>query len=317
MMKKLLLLLCVSIVAGLSGKEIIFIPGWMTKGALYRQEAELLRKTFPGYQIKIWHWESNKSWFDARGNSEKISVDVAKYIAKLPPEQQKKVILIGHSLGGRCAVHTAHHLKENNIRIRQIILLGSAINRNDHRFSSCADVSIKPVFNIFCPDDYALETYNCAEIYAAPFKAKLHDHRAAGQRGIANAHRNIWQFKLQDSLHLRETMKRMAAHYSKVLKRRLYAPWAEITKDFRDGTNHMCDLYIAELHRIYPDAKSHKTQVLQNRPPVNIPDLSNFPMPKVHIPKVKMPKVHIPNITSINTPELKKHWDRILTVPAL
>lgn len=287
MMKKLLLLLVVSIVSVLSGKEIIFVPGWMTGGALYRKETALLKKTFPGYQVKIWHWESIKSWFDARSCSEKTSVDVANYIAEMPPEQQKEVILIGHSLGGRCAVHTAHHLKEKNIQIRQIILLGSAINRNDNRVSFCVNVSINPVFNFFCEDDHALETYNIAEIYAAPRQNKFADHSAAGQYGIPNAPGHIWQFKLKPSRSMSENKQMAVEYYREIREKRQNAQWGKILEDFKVGTNHMCNRYVTELHRIYPDAKSHKTGSIKTGPyPKLLENLPNI-FKKTKIPKYR------------------------------
>ena len=204
---KALLLLLFFAAWMLQAKEVIFIPGWLTENAPMREEERMLAETFPGYPITIKRWQSgteaslltatrNNSWYElhkpwgeARKKSELFAVEVARYISAMPPEQQREVILIGHSLGGRCVVHTAALLRKENIRIDRVILLGAAIHNTDESLSACGEISLRPALNL----------YNYQDSVLRYLYANFERSRAAGQVGTKKQFTNFRNFRVTGS----------------------------------------------------------------------------------------------------------------------
>ena len=216
-MKKLFILLCFSAICILSAKEVIYVPGWLTQKEhqSFNAEKQLLEKTFPGYKIKVMPWDSFRKWADARSRSEDFATDVAEYITSIPADQQREVILIGHSLGGRCVTYTAHHLKEKNIKVNRIILLGSAINNDDPHLNFIGEVSLQPALNVYSYSDNALKLY-----------AKSEGSCAAGQMGISKPHSNIREFRLRKTYTFKisknqQEMQRALNHFAQLYLREL------------------------------------------------------------------------------------------------
>ena len=206
-MKKRLLLMFLFSAFLLGAKEVIYIPGWLTEKATFDQEERLLKDTFPGYSITVKPWASgtprglikkneNESkrellqrWNKARNNSELFAAEIVRYIAAMPPEQQRETILIGHSLGGRCTVFAAAQLKKENIKINRVILLGSAVNNSDERLKECGEVSLLPALNI----------YNYRDSVLRFAYANCEHSRAAGQVGTKTQLPNLLNFRIADS----------------------------------------------------------------------------------------------------------------------
>ena len=73
--------------------------------------------------------------------------------------EPEKITLIGHSLGGRIVLDLASVLAENGKKVDRLILLGTAGQMDEKDVANCRKVSVKPVINIFCPDDNMLKLY--------------------------------------------------------------------------------------------------------------------------------------------------------------
>lgn len=139
--------------AGSSGEEVVFIPGWQTQfdsPDLYRKHLKII---YPKAKITILNWESSCPWDTAKNNAAKFVPEVVKYIAGKSQKAQRRLILIGHSLGSRIAVDTAWDLAKKKVKISQYILLGAAMDsRTKVRFLAERDC-----LNIFCRGDDTLK----------------------------------------------------------------------------------------------------------------------------------------------------------------
>lgn len=140
-----------------AGEQLLFIPGWYSEWINYSQHREILQKSFPDADIRIYKWDSNRLWKNAAASAELCVKSVSKEIACAPAPQE--YILIGHSLGGRIAIKSAYILAAKKIKVKRIILLGTAENPSPEELEALQKVSILPVINIFCMDDNMLKLY--------------------------------------------------------------------------------------------------------------------------------------------------------------
>ena len=158
-MKKLLLV-CLFIFAAWcvsAGECVLFVPGWYTEWINYSPHSSLLKTLFPASEIQVHKWDSNRLWKNAKLSAiEEVDEIFAKIKNSASPE---KITLIGHSLGGGIAIKSAGKLAAENIKIKQIILLGTAANPGEKELAALQKVSTLPVINIFCPDDNILKLY--------------------------------------------------------------------------------------------------------------------------------------------------------------
>lgn len=158
-MKKLLslwLLILAAWCAG-AGESVIFVPGWYTEWINYSSHLSLLKTMFPAAEIRVHKWNSNRLWKNAKVSALE---EVDEICAKIKNSSSAgDVTLIGHSLGGGVAIKCAGKLAAENIRIRRIILLGTAANPGEKELAVLQKVSASPVINIFCPDDNILKLY--------------------------------------------------------------------------------------------------------------------------------------------------------------
>lgn len=185
-MKKILLLfLLVLFVFPLAaGEKIIFIPGWFTEWINYSRHRKLLQELFPHAELQICKWDSNRMWKNAKTSAaEAVSELTGKIISSPSPE---KIILIGHSLGGRIILDSMDDLSAKNIRIKRVILLGTAARPDDKSLALMQKISAEPVINICCPKDNILKLY-CQEEKEIPL----------GFSGIPQPIDNFRQFKME------------------------------------------------------------------------------------------------------------------------
>jgi predicted alpha/beta hydrolase family esterase len=137
--------------------DVIFVPGWNSKGHISQLVEKELEETFSAKKVTIHKWKSDVNWEEAKNNAEAEAVLLYKKISEMSPDSQKKLILIAHSLGARIVVRTARLLHEKNINVKQIILLGAAVNHDDEDFKACNKISIQPFINVYNRNDYVLK----------------------------------------------------------------------------------------------------------------------------------------------------------------
>ena len=118
---------------------------------------EILQKTFPDTEIIIYKWDSNRLWKNAKISAESCVDKICRKIsASSTPE---RYIIAGHSLGGRIAIKSAAILAKKKIKVKRIILLGTAAAPEQKELTALQQVSSDPVINIFCTDDNMLKLY--------------------------------------------------------------------------------------------------------------------------------------------------------------
>ena len=154
-----------------------FVHGMVSIRDKFKEEMDVLREIYPNAEeVTLKKWNSPKmnpaqmgvAWSISLENSMKYVPELAKEIVDLPPEKQKRLILIGHSLGGRILVKTSVILKDNNVHVKKIILAGAAINNDDPDIPATFSVSRETVENIINFDDIMLTAYKVgAEFHSA------------------------------------------------------------------------------------------------------------------------------------------------------
>ena len=161
-----------------SEKPVVwFVHGMVSIRDKFDEEMNVLREIYPNAEeITLKKWNSPKmnpaqmgvAWSISLENSMKYVPELSNEIMSLPPEKQQRLILIGHSLGGRILVKTSAILKKNNVHVKKIILAGAAINNDDPDIPATFEVSNETVENIINFNDVMLTVYKVgAEFHSA------------------------------------------------------------------------------------------------------------------------------------------------------
>lgn len=184
-MKKILLILLTILTLPLfAGETVIFIPGWFTEWINYSRHRKLLSELFPGAELQIHRWDSNRMWKNAKISAAQAAPELtAKLISA---KNTEKITLIGHSLGGRIILDSVAALAAKKIKVKQVILLGSAVKPDDKTLELLPEISAEPVINICCPEDNILKLY-CQEENEIPL----------GFAGIPHPAGNFRQFRME------------------------------------------------------------------------------------------------------------------------
>lgn len=181
--------------ADLPAEEIVFIPGWQTEFDSPEHYEKYLKTIFPKAAVTVLKWKSSCSWDQAKSNASDFVREVVKYIAGKPVREQRRIILVGHSLGGRIAAESAPHLAKKRIKIQQFILMGTAMDwKSDLKVIPSVSEGVS--INIFCRNDDALKiVYNNAEGHLAAGFCGLNDPPAERFRQyesqVADSNRTI------------------------------------------------------------------------------------------------------------------------------
>ena len=143
------------------GTVIVYVPGWKNKGVSQKEQVQLLKKIYPHSKICVKLWESQGEFNECKKRADAYTENLAEEICAMRPEEQRKLILIGHSLGGRIAVKTLARLKAENVYIRKGVFLGSAIPDNAPEIAEALRATMEPCINIYSKEDYVLRhVYN-------------------------------------------------------------------------------------------------------------------------------------------------------------
>lgn len=141
--------------SGFAG-TVYFVPGWYSAWKDHSRTGEKIRNIFPGDTVHIRKWDSDRLWSKAKRNAEHCAIELFQEIKKRDPQN---VTVIGHSLGGRITLKCAAYLAQEKIKIRRVILLGTAGEISPDDIKNCQQISILPVINIFCVDDNMLKLF--------------------------------------------------------------------------------------------------------------------------------------------------------------
>lgn len=114
---------------------VYFVPGYLTKYSSQNEQIQLLSQVYPNAKVVDRKWNSWRTWATARNNADAEGLYFAEFLldqhgsdAGVPLD---KVVLVGHSLGGRIVVRTLSALAEKSAAVHHAVLLGAAINNDD------------------------------------------------------------------------------------------------------------------------------------------------------------------------------------------
>ncbi len=155
----------------LNGGEVWFIHGFCEETKDKSAEIALLREIFPGadtYTVKRWDAPKSGSalgpnWSRTVSKAEEIALERFREIQKMPEEMRKKLIIVGHSLGGRIAVRMMARCAENGIQVRKFVLLGAAIDNDDPEIETALSASLETPCSVVNFQDFLLENYRVAQ----------------------------------------------------------------------------------------------------------------------------------------------------------
>ena len=92
-------------------------------------------------------------WEKSVAMAEDTAENLYQDISKKSETERKKLILVGHSLGGRIVIRVLNKLNKKNMKIRQAVLLGAAIENNNSDIPGAVDASIDTVYSFVNPTD--------------------------------------------------------------------------------------------------------------------------------------------------------------------
>ena len=137
-------------------EKIWLIPGWKADSQLAGKYEKDIKDIY-NLPVFVFEWDSNQNWNISKNNATKAAEKLSRRISLLSPEQQRELLIIGHSLGARVIACAAKELSEKKIKVRKIIFLGAAVDYNAKELDDVSKISIETPINIFAPNDGVLK----------------------------------------------------------------------------------------------------------------------------------------------------------------
>lgn len=154
-----------------------FVHGMLIVRDDFERELAILRKIFPNADsVTLKAWDAplapyktlEAHWDRSVGRGERFARALANEIASMPEADRERLVLVGHSLGGRIAVRAlARNYRRKKLCIRQLILAGAAIHFDDPDIEAAVSASELTVYNLVNPTDVMLRAYLVAEHQSA------------------------------------------------------------------------------------------------------------------------------------------------------
>ncbi len=138
--------------------EVWYVPGWLRCHDPGCESVSALREMFPGELVRYYDWAGNSLyWPRSVAEADRTARALEDELCALSPEARERVILVGHSLGGRIVTRALAGLGRQGVRVGQGILLGAAIPYNDEDVGVVGGGSVAPVLNFINPSDVMLK----------------------------------------------------------------------------------------------------------------------------------------------------------------
>ena len=222
------------VLSGMPQERVLYVPGWHRCGRGEDEAFRSVQAAFPDARVEVHDWAGNASWRTARKNADHEAELLAAELAALPEEERDRLVVVGHSLGGRIVVRALSRLNDRGCKVKQGVVLAAALPCDDESIGGFAAASRAPAVIVRNPRDTMLK-------YAyRPFGGeRAHALGAAGPAApIANC-----QVVTVDPATVGETP--------------LDALWAKIGW-FRTAAAHYAPFYLERLRK-------HQDQVLRKR----------------------------------------------------
>lgn len=155
-----------------------FIHGMIFGRNDFREELALLREIYPrASQVVLKRWNAptdgiqtlHSRWVESLKNAETYAQTLSEEIMALPEPQRRRLVLAGHSLGGRIVIHAMARCfaEREDVRIRQIILAGTADSFDDPDLLFAIQTSQETVYSLINEHDVILAAYKISENHQA------------------------------------------------------------------------------------------------------------------------------------------------------
>lgn len=109
-----------------------YVPGWMRTQEPQEGVMPALANAYPQARIAFKAWDGDRLvWPSAVASADREAERLAREIEALPADERERLVVVGHSLGGRIAARALARLAEKGLKIQQAVLLAAAIPSGD------------------------------------------------------------------------------------------------------------------------------------------------------------------------------------------
>ena len=151
------------IVHGFQGQEQDFSKEFVILWQIYQLP--------PNTPCFTWRWPAPEAkfydirdkWKKALKDQRVASENLFQDIRRLPKEDQQRLILAGHSLGGGIVIHALAKCAKENIKIDHFVLMGAAIAYDDPDIALAMEATTRRSYSLANMSDYALGAYRIME----------------------------------------------------------------------------------------------------------------------------------------------------------
>ncbi len=129
--------------------HVIFVPGLWTEDNAEDMYREWLEEAFPGCEISIRQWKSNRVlWERAKLDADLLAGELAKEVFAMTEAERENLVLVGHSLGARVVIRAMSDINGYGMSIRRGIFLGAALPDDDECIAKALLASRCPCINV-------------------------------------------------------------------------------------------------------------------------------------------------------------------------
>ncbi len=154
-----------------------YIPGFQSESNPTNDTVSILEKCFQGSKTEVIKWkappssnilQTGKNWSDTLYRTVQVSEEVCQKINAMSFEDQQKLILVGHSLGGNIVIKTLARCQNSGVQIKKFIIVGAAMHNDDADIEKAVKAVRETSISVVNPQDKALGYYyRFAEDYPA------------------------------------------------------------------------------------------------------------------------------------------------------
>ncbi len=141
-------------------KKVVYVAGWNSTKSDFAPIETLLTQTYPNATLARFNWNSSVPWKIALQNAEAAAQKLRARLSTESPNTLRRLALLDHSLGARVAIGAT---RDGLPTLRQIVLLGAAIDGDSPDVAQAARFSALPIANVYSPFDVALAFYRLAQ----------------------------------------------------------------------------------------------------------------------------------------------------------
>jgi len=139
------------------GAEVFFVPGWRTGYHGREGCVRILRDIYPGCEITVKSWDSNRSWGRTKQNAATHTRKLLDEILQMSDSRRRELILVGHSIGAKIVVDVLNELRRRGMVVHSSALLGGALLSDDAAIAASLDAIRNYCCIVYNPHDWVLK----------------------------------------------------------------------------------------------------------------------------------------------------------------